>query len=78
MAKSFEMEPRKTTRFETKYRKICTDIPVPESMPIIEKLRKYEPRSMSGQPLIIWDKADNYNVYDKYGNKFVIRENEFR
>ncbi|MFA6308993.1 MAG: aminotransferase class III-fold pyridoxal phosphate-dependent enzyme [Clostridia bacterium] len=71
MAKSFEMTPRKVAKVETKNRRIVTEIPVPESMKIIEDLRKYEPRSMSGQPLVVWDKAEGFNVYDKYGNKWL-------
>ena len=71
MAKSFEMIPRKVKKVETKHRKIATEIPVMESLEIIEQLRKYEPRSMSGQPLIIWDRAEGFNVYDSYGNKWI-------
>lgn len=71
MAKSFSLEPRKVAPVETRNRKICTDIPVPESIPVIEKLRKFEPRSMSGQPLVVWDRAEGFNVYDKYGNKWI-------
>jgi 4-aminobutyrate aminotransferase/diaminobutyrate-pyruvate transaminase/4-aminobutyrate aminotransferase/(S)-3-amino-2-methylpropionate transaminase len=26
---------------------------------------------MSGQPLIVWDRAEGFNVYDKYGNKWL-------
>lgn len=71
MAKSFSMEPRKVAAVETLNRKICTEIPVPESIPVIEKLRKFEPLSMSGQPLVVWDRAEGFNVYDKYGNKWI-------
>lgn len=71
MGKSFEMIPREVKKVKTKYRKIVTKIPVPESLAIIEDLRKYEPRSMSGQPLIIWDRAEGINVYDKYGNQWI-------
>jgi len=71
MAKSFSLEPKKVAPVETPNRKICTEIPVPESIPVIEKLRKFEPRSMSGQPLVVWDKAEGFNVYDKYGNKWI-------
>lgn len=71
MAKSFEMLPREVKKVNTKYRRIVTKIPVPESLAIIEDLRKYEPRSMSGQPLIVWDRAAGFNVYDKYGNQWI-------
>ena len=39
-------KPVKTVR--TPYRKMVTSWPVPESVEIIERLRKYEPASMSG------------------------------
>lgn len=71
MAKSFEMVPRKVKKIETKYRRIVTDIPNEESLEIIKTLRKYEPVSMSGQPLIVWDRAEGFNVYDKQGNKWL-------
>ena len=38
---------------------------------MLEKLRKYEPFSTSGQPPILWDRADNFQVYDRYGNKWL-------
>ncbi|MCM8808751.1 MAG: aspartate aminotransferase family protein [Candidatus Omnitrophica bacterium] len=71
MGKEFPLIPKKVKKVETKYRKIITDIPVPESIPVLEKLREYEPISMSGQPPIIWDKAIGINVYDKYGNMWL-------
>lgn len=70
--KGFEMEAREVKQFETKYRKICTPIPVPESFPLLEEMQEYEPRSMAGQPLIVWDHTeDGYKVCDPYGNKFL-------
>lgn len=71
MGKAYPLIPKKVKRIETKYRRIITDIPVPESIPILEKLRKYEPISMTGQPPIVWDKAVGINVYDKYGNMWL-------
>jgi len=71
VAKSFDFIPKDVKKIETKNRRIMTKIPVPESLEIIEELRKYEPRSMSGQPLIIWDRAEGFNVYDKFGNKWI-------
>ena len=71
MAKSFEMVSRKVPQVHTKYRTIVTDIPNAGSLEIIAELRKYEPRSMSGQPLVVWDHAEGFNVYDKFGNKWL-------
>jgi 4-aminobutyrate aminotransferase/diaminobutyrate-pyruvate transaminase/4-aminobutyrate aminotransferase/(S)-3-amino-2-methylpropionate transaminase len=56
---------------ETKYRRIVTDLPVPESLPVLEKLRQFEPRSMSGQPLVVWDRAEGVQVFDRWGNRWL-------
>ena len=40
MAKDFDLTPRDTTPVSTKYRRIQTQLPVPESIPVLEALRK--------------------------------------
>ncbi len=71
MAKSFLLQPRKVPKVSTKHRTICTEIPVPESLEVVKQLRQYEPKSMTGQPLVIWDHGKGDKVYDKYGNKWI-------
>ena len=66
-----KLTPRDVPAVETKYRRIQTPIPVPESIPVLEQLRQYEPRSMSGQPLILWDRAEDCQVYDRWGNMWL-------
>ena len=66
-----DLTPRRVPRVQTKYRRIVTDIPVPESIPILERLRQFEPRSMSGQPPIVWDRAEGIQVYDRWGNMWL-------
>ena len=56
MAK-YNMTPREVEKIETKYRTIKTQIPVPESLEVFKTLAESEPVSMSGQPPIVWDKA---------------------
>ena len=68
---AYIMEPKKVETVNTPYRRIVTKIPPPESLTILEELAKYEPRSMRGQPLVIWDKAMGFQVYDKYGNMWL-------
>ncbi len=63
--------PRKVPTVKTKYRRIATKIPVPESIPILEKLRQFEPQSMGGQPLVLWDRAEGIQVYDRWGNMWL-------
>jgi len=72
MGKSFEFEPLQLeSPISTPNREIQTPIPVPESRGTIETLRKYEPQSMSGQPLVVWNRAEGVHVFDDYGNKWL-------
>jgi 4-aminobutyrate aminotransferase/diaminobutyrate-pyruvate transaminase/4-aminobutyrate aminotransferase/(S)-3-amino-2-methylpropionate transaminase len=71
MAKIYQTISRKVPEVDTRYRKIKGEFPPPESIPILEKLREYEPRSMSGQPLVIWNKAEGFCVEDKFGNRWL-------
>lgn len=67
----FRREPKKVPLVETKHRKINTMIPVPESMEIIERSVKYEPWSMNHQLYAVWDKAIDYQVFDRWGNIWI-------
>ena len=71
MARDFELIPRETPPVSTKYRRIQTQLPVPESIPVLEALRKYEPIAMGGQPPVVWDRAQNFQVFDAYGNAWI-------
>jgi 4-aminobutyrate aminotransferase/(S)-3-amino-2-methylpropionate transaminase len=68
MAKQFAVKPRKVPRVRSRFRRIVTDIPVPKSLPILEALRRAEPLSMTGQPPILWDRAEGFRVFDRWGN----------
>lgn len=69
--KEFPLIPRDVEHIQTKYRCIKTAIPVPESIPIIEQLRAAEPRSMGGQPPILWDSGEGCLIRDPYGNQWI-------
>ncbi|MBL8291196.1 MAG: aminotransferase class III-fold pyridoxal phosphate-dependent enzyme [Bryobacterales bacterium] len=71
MAREYSLTPRRVPRVESKYRRIVTEIPAPESLPILERLQKYEPLAMRGQPPIVWDRADGFLVSDAYGNRWI-------
>lgn len=70
MAK-YNMTPKAVKPVRKKHRRIVTKIPVPESLPLFRTMAKVEPRSMSGQPPIIWDRAEGFYIYDKWGNKWL-------
>lgn len=65
------LTPVDVPHVKTKYRKIKTKIPVPESLKIFKTLSSSEPVSMMGQPPVVWDKARGFQVYDKWGNKWI-------
>src|SRR2546421_8430228 len=71
MGKEFSITPRDIPRVETKYRRIVTQLPHPDSIATLEKLRRFEPQSMRGQPPLVWDRAEDISVYDKYGSKWL-------
>src|SRR5579871_3080007 len=71
MARDFTLVPQGVERVDTRFRRIVTDLPVPESLPILEKLYQYEPRAMRGQPPIVWDRAENFQVSDAWGNRWI-------
>lgn len=68
---TYSLTPVDVPHVETKYRTIKTKIPVPESIPIFEALTASEPKSMMGQPPVIWHKADDFTVCDKWGNRWI-------
>jgi 4-aminobutyrate aminotransferase-like enzyme len=70
-SKVFPLEPRKVDTVETKYRRIVTDIPAPESLPVLQTLRACEPNCMLGQPPLLWDHAEGFQVFDRWGNKWL-------
>lgn len=71
MGKEFSILPRAVARVETQYRRIVTPLPHPDSVPTLERLRRYEPQSMRGQPPLVWERAEDIFVYDKYGNRWL-------
>jgi 4-aminobutyrate aminotransferase-like enzyme len=71
MGKEFSITPRAVPHVDTKYRRIATPLPHPDSLPTLERLRKYEPISMRGQLPVVWERAEDIFVYDKYGNRWL-------
>ncbi len=67
----YDLTPVVVPHVQTKFRTIRTAIPVPESLPVFEALRLSEPRSMAGQPPIVWHKAEGATVSDRWGNRWI-------
>ena len=69
--KEFPLVPQPVPEVDTRYRTIRTPIPVPESIEPLERLRRLEPLSMSGQPPVIWGRGEGVTVADPYGNRWL-------
>jgi len=67
----YDLTPVAVPTVRTRFRTIRTPLPVPASLPIFEELRRSEPRSMAGQPPVVWHKADGFTVSDKWGNRWI-------
>jgi 4-aminobutyrate aminotransferase-like enzyme len=67
----YDLTPVRVPKIKTRFRTIRTPLPVPQSLPVFEELKRSEPRSMMGQPPIVWHKADNFTVSDRWGNRWI-------
>jgi 4-aminobutyrate aminotransferase-like enzyme len=67
----FSRIPISVPRVSTRHRRIVTALPAPESLGVLRRIDKYEPRSLSGQPPVVWDRAEGFQVYDPYGNMWL-------
>ena len=70
-AHSFSRLPQPVPPVVTKNRLIHTAIPTPGTQEILERLEACESRSMHGQLPIIWDRAEDFSVFDMAGNKWI-------
>jgi len=67
----FDPTPRQGDIIETRFRRIATPLPHPSTTETLEMLRDYEPRSMGGQPPILWEKAEGFSIFDAAGNRWI-------
>ena len=68
---AFGMTPTVVPQVRTKFRRIHTPLPVPDSLPVLEALSAYEARSMHGQLPVVWDRAKDFQVWDRFGNCWI-------
>jgi 4-aminobutyrate aminotransferase / (S)-3-amino-2-methylpropionate transaminase / 5-aminovalerate transaminase len=70
-ARKYSLTPRAVSPVETANRRIHGELPVPESLPILERLERFEPSSMQGQPPIVIDSVQGWRVHDRWGNMWM-------
>ncbi len=71
MAREFPLTPHEVPRVETGLRRIVTPLPAPDSLDVLSNLRQHEPRAMQGQPPVVWDRAEGFQVFDNSGNCWI-------
>lgn len=67
----YSLTPLEVVKIGTRFRTIRTKLPVPESLPIFRALEASEPQSMMGQPPIVWHRAEGFQVWDRWGNRWI-------
>ena len=67
----FFTKPQNIQRIQTEHRKISTPLPSSGTENLLSELEQFESRSMQGQIPIVWDRAEDFNIYDKSGNKWI-------
>ncbi|MFA6142110.1 MAG: aspartate aminotransferase family protein [Candidatus Omnitrophota bacterium] len=67
----FNLTPRAVPKVHTAHRCIATKIPVPQSLKILQKIKKYESSNVMDQLPVIWDHAKGYQVFDSWGNAWI-------
>jgi 4-aminobutyrate aminotransferase-like enzyme len=67
----FSLVPQDVPKIKTEFRCIQTSIPAPGTTGILERLENVESRSMHGQLPLVWDRAENFSIYDIAGNRWI-------
>ncbi|OHD70673.1 MAG: 4-aminobutyrate aminotransferase [Spirochaetes bacterium RBG_13_68_11] len=70
-ARKYSLEPVAVPRVHTRHRRIVTKLPVPESLPLFDRLERFEPASMQGQPPVMIHRAKGWYVEDRWGNRWL-------
>src|SRR3954453_13429925 len=64
-------QPVDVAPVETSYRRIVTPQPAPGTAELLAQLRRHEPRSMSNELPVLWDRAEGFQVSDPWGNTWL-------
>jgi 4-aminobutyrate aminotransferase-like enzyme len=69
--RKYSLVPHDVPHVETRHRRVVTKLPVPESIPVFERLEAREPTSMQGQPPVLIERSEGWYVFDRWGNKWL-------
>lgn len=71
MAREFSITPTPVPPVQTKYRRIQTALPAPQTVATLESLHRNELRAMQGQPPVVWHRAEGFQIHDPAGNTWI-------
>ena len=67
----FSRKPTAVPPVATRYRVIKTAIPAAGTEALLERLERYESRSMHGQLPLVWERARDFSLWDAAGNQWI-------
>lgn len=67
----FKIQPQDVKSVKTENRIIQTSIPHPEDFKTFEKIMKYESSLIQKQLPIVWNRAKDHSIFDRWGNKWI-------
>lgn len=68
---TFVLESEETPNIETRYRRIQTPLPAPETISDLRRAASLFPDVNCYQPPIIWDSAEGFTIKDRAGNQWI-------
>lgn len=71
MTYKFSFSPQQVKPINTKFRRIKGLLPDPKTISTIKNSLKFEPNSMNILLPLVWEKAENFQVFDGCGNKWI-------
>jgi 4-aminobutyrate aminotransferase/diaminobutyrate-pyruvate transaminase/4-aminobutyrate aminotransferase/(S)-3-amino-2-methylpropionate transaminase len=71
LSNTFVLSPEETPNIDTRYRRICTRLPAPETVPDLRRAASLFPEVNCYQPPVIWDSADGFTIKDRAGNQWI-------
>jgi|GEM_PF-5248285 len=72
MGNPFSLAPTESPTVLTRHRAIVAPVPHPDSLPVMAKLQQWGPASENSTTApLVWDCAEDFFVYDNYGNRWV-------
>ena len=71
LSNTFRIEPQAAPSIETRFRRIQTLLPAPETVDDLRRAADLFPEVNCYQPPILWDSADGFTVRDRAGNQWI-------